>query len=90
MAKKTQAPEEWVGAPRALEILKEVNGREINPKYLTRLGQLERVRRRTVDRRTYEYNVNDLRETRIAEHKSKKALDDDTVKREAIRKEQEG
>lgn len=66
MVKKT---EEWVSAPRALEILEEVNGRKINPKYLARLGQSEQVRRQAIDGRTYQYNVSDLREARIAEHK---------------------
>ncbi len=74
MPKRTQITEEWVGAPRALEILEEVNGRKINPKYLTRLGQSERVRRRTIDKRTYEYNVNDLRDTHITEHKRNKEV----------------
>jgi len=77
----------------AAKFLREKAGREIN---VNRLGQLRRAGKVKSTQLGYNetlYTLKDLEEADVSLSKagrkpSKKALDDDTVKREAIKKEQ--
>lgn len=61
--------DEWGTAPKTLEVLKEVNEREIHPKYLHILWKSGRLERRAIDGRTFEYNLTQARTIHIAEKK---------------------
>lgn len=56
---------EWGSAQEALAILKEVNGRDINPKYLGKLATDGRLQRKKFDERTYIYWLPGAREIKI-------------------------
>jgi hypothetical protein len=60
---------EWGTAPKTLAILKEVNGRDIHPKYLHMLWKAGKLDRRAIDGRTYEYNLEQARLLHILEKK---------------------
>lgn len=59
--------EEWGTAPKTLDVLEEVNSRKIHPKYLHILWKSGRLDRRAIDGRTFEYNITQARNLRIAE-----------------------
>lgn len=46
---------EWGSAKDALNILKQVNGRDIHPKYLGALADQKRLIRKQFDERTFQY-----------------------------------
>jgi hypothetical protein len=52
---KQKEEKEWGSAQDVLSILKEVNGRDINPKYLGELAEKKGLKREKFDERTYTY-----------------------------------
>lgn len=65
----TETQSEWGTAPKALAILEEVNGRKIHPKYLHMLWKNNKLDRRAIDGRTFEYNLAQARTIKIIEKK---------------------
>lgn len=61
--------DEWGTAPRTLAVLEEVNQRKIHSKYLHILWKRGRLDRRQIDGRTFEYNLTQAKNIRIAEKK---------------------
>lgn len=62
-----KAADEWGSAPETLQILSEVNGREINRKYLHQLWHQGKLERKPVDGRTFLYNLSQARIIKIIE-----------------------
>lgn len=86
--KKREEETIWISAPETLKVLEEVNQRPIHPKYLHILAKQNRIARKPIDRRTYLYSKQDAEKIRIIERKGagRRKRDEDTVKREAIKK----